>query len=363
MIYQIEHRPTNFNDVVGNQNIVDTVSSWFTVDPFIVPRVIIFHSELCGVGKTTLALLIANKLLEDQKNKFVRVTAPEQVCCSDLMDINKTQESPIKAVRELVNKYNSPPLTVSGKIPKKVVIFDEFHVLSQQAQDVFNFLFEDEKKSWLTFIITTTRLSKISKAIRSRSVCYELKGVSIPEITSVLTKQCVVDNLKYDNQDVLIKIAEQAYGSVRTAITILNSCVKNGNIILQDFSKEEDLEAKITTVINALINWESKAYDEDKFRKFANEEILATVKQYCNNGQAHAFYFRMLQILLKKFDPLDSKSTLTAKKFIGGHKQTTERLLALMFGFENIKTTSLIESNELLTLSLLALFARILYTG
>lgn len=362
MIYQIDYRPTNFSEVVGNKDIVNTVASWFAVTPFAVPRVVILHSELCGVGKTTLALLIASNLLENQKNTFVRVATSDQICCSDLMDVNKTQDSPIKAVRELANKYNSPPLTVGGKTPRKVIILDEFHVLSQQAQDVFNFIFEDKTKTWLTFIITTTKLPKISKAIRSRGVCYELKGVGIPEITSVLLKQCEIEGLKY-NQEILIKIAEQAHGSVRTAITILTSCVKDGNIIPKDFSKEEDLDTKITFVINALINFESKAYDEDKFRKFANGEILATVKQYCNNGQAHAFYFRMLQILLKKFDPLDSKSTLTAKKFIGGHKQTTERLLALMLGFTDIKTSSLAESNELLTLSLLALFARILYTG
>lgn len=106
----------------------------------------LLFSGQAGVGKTTLALVIAEELE------------------LDLLYMNLSDKSGIDIIRTEFKNFAS---TVSMTGKKKVIIGDEFDRLSDQAQDILKVFIEQFSCS-TSFIFISNHLNKIKAPIRSR---------------------------------------------------------------------------------------------------------------------------------------------------------------------------------------------------
>jgi DNA polymerase III gamma/tau subunit len=103
MSLYIKHRPTDFEQFIGNKSVVNSLKTILERDD--KPHVLLFTGE-SGCGKTTLARITANKLGCDE---------------SDLIEINSANNRGIDTAREIINNMRFKPL--NGKI--RCYIMDE----------------------------------------------------------------------------------------------------------------------------------------------------------------------------------------------------------------------------------------------
>src|ERR1700727_3464623 len=130
------HRPRTFPDVVGQEQIVRTLSNAVT-------RGKVHHAYLCvgsrGTGKTSTAKILAACL----NCEHGPTTEPCGVCEScvaianatslDVIEMDAASNNSVDDIRDLREKVGYAP--VSGR--HKVYILDEAHMLSTQAWNAF----------------------------------------------------------------------------------------------------------------------------------------------------------------------------------------------------------------------------------
>lgn len=228
-----KHRPYNFSKIIGQENIVRTLSNSITNEK--TAHAYLFYGPR-GTGKTTTARVFAKTLnclsrkgiltcekcrncLEFIKNKFI-----------DLLEIDAASNNSVDDVRYMKEQIYLQPMVSSYKI----YIIDEVHMLSKGA---FNALLKmlEEPPSHIIFILATTEYYKVPITIRSRCQEYEFKTISTELIEKELTKILKKEKIKFSQQAIKL-IAEYSEGSMRDALTNLeeNIIFSNNNINLMD---------------------------------------------------------------------------------------------------------------------------------
>ena len=145
MIYR-EYRPQKFADVVGNHDIIKSITSSLKNDDF--AHAYFFHGGR-GTGKTTTARLIAKilncqnlQIYEDPQNHIH--VEPCNVCdnCKqvtknafvDLIELDAASNRGIDNIKELIETVKFAP--IGGK--RKVYIIDEVHMLDIECFTYLN---------------------------------------------------------------------------------------------------------------------------------------------------------------------------------------------------------------------------------
>ena len=185
-----------------------------------------------GVGKTTLARIIANKT----KSKFINFSA----VTSGIKEIKKVMEEAQE------NKH----------IGIKTILFvDEIHRFNKAQQDAF--LPYVEKGSIILIGATTENPSfEVNNALLSRCRVFVLKELSSDDILKLL-KRAIISEKGYGNEKINISeeelkiISDFANGDARSALSTLDMVVSNGETSddgVINISKEiiEDCLAKKT---------------------------------------------------------------------------------------------------------------------
>ena len=178
-----------------------------------------------GVGKTTLAKIIANKT----KSEFITFSA----VTSGIKEI--------KAVMEDADRNKRLGI-------KTIVFVDEIHRFNKAQQDAF--LPFVEKGSIILIGATTENPSfEVNNALLSRCRVFVLKELTVDDIYSLL-KRALSDERGFGKEKVIISdddlrmIATIANGDARSALTSLDMVVLNGEV-QQDLSlliKHESIE-------------------------------------------------------------------------------------------------------------------------
>ena len=165
-ILALKYRPKNFNDLIGQDIMVQTITNSIKLDK--LPNAYLL-TGIRGVGKTTTARLIAKAI--NCKNNFIqgeKCNSGEHCHCEeisdsrhlDVLEMDAASRTGIDDVRELIesSKYNPT------QAKYKIFIIDEVHMLSKQA---FNGLLKtlEEPPSHLKFIFATTEIKKIPVTI------------------------------------------------------------------------------------------------------------------------------------------------------------------------------------------------------
>ena len=229
-ILALKYRPKNFEELIGQDAIVQTIVNSIKLDK--LPNAYLL-TGIRGVGKTTTARLIA-KAINCNKNFILREKCNSNEYCHceeirnsnhlDVLEMDAASRTGIDDVRELIESSRYNPTSAKYKI----FIIDEVHMLSRQA---FNGLLKtlEEPPPHLKFIFATTEVKKIPVTIISRCQRFDLHRVSIEILFDNLKKISKIENGKISD-GALKLIAKAAEGSVRDSLSLLDRTLVDQHI-------------------------------------------------------------------------------------------------------------------------------------
>lgn len=172
----------------------------------------------------------------------------------DCIEIDGASNNGVENVRDLIEKARFEPN--QGKY--KIYIIDEVHMLSTGA---FNALLKtlEEPPDHVKFILATTEIDKVPETIRSRSLRFDFKKISVEDIIKRLEFVCEREGIKAEKEALTI-IARSARGALRDALTIAEQNTVNSEIntayVQSTLSLIED--ALIDEIILAIVTMDSE---------------------------------------------------------------------------------------------------------
>lgn len=229
-----------------------------------------------GVGKTTLARIIANRT----KANFIDFSAVT---------------SGIKEIKQVMEQAEK-----NRRFGEKTILFvDEIHRFNKAQQDAF--LPYVEKGSIILIGATTENPSfEVNGALLSRCKVFVLQPLSADELTELLNR-AVTDERGFGGQDIdigpdiITMIAEFANGDARSALSTLEMAVLNGDV---------DDKGKITvsreTVENITLK-KSLLYDKTGEEHY---NLISALHKSMRNSDPDAAVYWLARMLEAGEDPL-----------------------------------------------------------
>lgn len=215
-------RPTEFEDVKGQEHIVTTLKNQIKADR-------IGHAYLfCGTrgtGKTTVAKIFAKAVNCEHPvdgspcGECPSCRAIAEGSSMNVIEIDAASNNGVDNIRQIREEVSYRP--TEGKY--KVYIIDEVHMLSTGA---FNALLKtlEEPPSYVIFILATTEAHKIPITILSRCQRYDFHRISIDTIAARLSDLMLQE--KVDVEEKAIRyVAKAGDGSMRDALSLLDQCI------------------------------------------------------------------------------------------------------------------------------------------
>jgi len=221
-----KYRPKALNDfVITDKNKI-------IIDSFIkdkeIPNLLFLGTP--GLGKTTLAKIIVNNILECQ-----------------YLYINASDENGIDTIRSKVNNF-AQTLSLDGKV--KVIILDETDGLSIDAQRALRNTMEEFAKI-TRFILTANYRYRVIPALISRCQSIDLtppfEGV-VKRCASILKNEKV--EILSEQKTKLLEFIKSNYPDLRKCINELQKYSSSGKLIFADDCNDEALFSEMYRTIN-----------------------------------------------------------------------------------------------------------------
>ena len=215
-----KYRPTQFDDVVGQQAITNTLES--AIDNDHLAQALLFTGPR-GVGKTTCARILAKKINQDGTEK------EDEDFAFNIFELDAASNNSVDDIRNLIDQVRIPPQV--GKY--KVYIIDEVHMLSSAAFNAFLKTLE-EPPNHAIFILATTEKHKIIPTILSRCQIFDFRRITVKDTKNHLAKVAKSEGINADD-DALHIIAQKADGALRDALSIFDRVVSfSGNQLTRE---------------------------------------------------------------------------------------------------------------------------------
>ena len=208
-----KYRPSDFSEIKGQKEIVKRVKAF--VEQQNLPH--LMFSGPAGVGKSTLAIVVAKKLFENQwRHNF--------------LELNASDTRGIDTIR--INVKDFARTKSIGNVPFKIIFLDEADALTREAQQALRRTMENYTQT-CRFILSCNYSSKIIEPIQSRCVIFRFKQLDKKDIFAIIEKIADDEKLKIDEKakESLFEICE---GDCRRLENILQSSAAITNHITED---------------------------------------------------------------------------------------------------------------------------------
>jgi replication factor C small subunit len=250
-------RPRSFHEVRGQADTLEKVQAFVKAKN--LPHLLFVGPA--GIGKTTLALVVARELYGDTWRENV-------------LELNASDERGIDIVRSKIKDFARTRSL--GEVPFKIIYLDECDALTKEAQQALRRTMENYTTT-CRFILSCNYASKIIDPIQSRCAVFKFKPLTEHELQAIIDKIQKAENLHIDQaaRDALITVCE---GDVRRMENILQSCAALSKTITKEgvyqmASVAEPREVKEVLVLAA----------DGKFIE-AREKLLKTMLEYGMSG-------------------------------------------------------------------------------
>ena len=192
-----KYRPTTLEQYIfQNKEIEKKIKEYLNERS--IPHLL--FSGPAGLGKTTLALLLANHLVDE----------------NDILIINASNENNVETIREKIYGFVTT-LPVDSEF--KVIILDESDYISPAGQAILRRMMEEYYQS-ARFILTCNYHNRIIPAIKSRCQEFEFKGPNKDDIAEYIANILISEKVKF-NIDDLYKFIAVGYPDVRKIINLI----------------------------------------------------------------------------------------------------------------------------------------------
>lgn len=239
-------RPKRFDQVIGSSQKTTCEVLKTSIENVEVPKGIFLHGS-SGTGKTTIARIYAALLncsdLIGYKEPCGACTTCKYIFEQDGCEVvDGSVDTGIDAMREIIRTLSMRSLV---GLPKRVVIFDEMHNLSKQAQDSLLTTVENPPKHTV-MIFCTTEPQKVLKTLRTRCLEFALTPPTRKEIIDLLCRLSE-GKLTRDKLEAGIPWTE----SVREAVNSLEVLLAGGKPTELENKEEADPARKLASIIAA----------------------------------------------------------------------------------------------------------------
>jgi DNA polymerase-3 subunit gamma/tau len=217
MSYQVlarKWRPRNFTELVGQDHVQRALIN--ALDNDRLHHAYLF-SGTRGVGKTTIARIFAKSLNCEEgvsSTPCGKCSACEEINEGrfiDLIEVDAASRTKVEDTRELLENVQYAP--TRGRY--KVYLIDEVHMLSGHS---FNALLKtlEEPPPHVKFLLATTDPQRLPVTILSRCLQFNLKSLTLPQITGQIDNILKQEKVKSDAGAVR-ELAFAANGSPESA--------------------------------------------------------------------------------------------------------------------------------------------------
>jgi DNA polymerase-3 subunit gamma/tau len=216
------HRPRTFADVVGQEQVVRTLSN-------AVRRGQVHHAYLFvgsrGTGKTSTAKILA-ACLNCEHGPTIEPCGVCDSCVSianatslDVIEMDAASNNSVDDIRELRESVAYAP--VSGR--HKVYILDEAHMLSPQAWNAFLKTLEEPPPRTI-FVLATTEAQKVLPTVVDRCHRFDFGRPTVEQVAEVVSRVAATEQIAIEPGAIAL-IARHATGSFRDALGTLEQLV------------------------------------------------------------------------------------------------------------------------------------------
>jgi len=201
-IWTEKYRPSNFLDIVGQDDIIKRVES--LVNSLNIPHLL--FAGPAGTGKSTLALVVVKELFKENWR-------------DNYLELNASDERGINVVREKVKNFARTKSL--GNVPFKVIFLDEADALTPEAQQALRRTMENYS-STCRFILSCNYSSKIIDPIQSRTAIFRFKLLEKKDIEKYLSIIGAAEKLEI-SKNAFETIYEGSEGDRRRATNLLQA--------------------------------------------------------------------------------------------------------------------------------------------
>jgi DNA polymerase-3 subunit gamma/tau len=223
-----KYRPTNFDDLIGQDAMVRTISNAFEASR--IPQAWIL-TGVRGVGKTTTARILARALnyeLPDGSVTGPTIKMPVLgIHCQAIMDsrhmdvieMDAASHNGVDDIRQINDAIRYAPVSARNK----VYILDEVHMVTPQG---FNALLKtlEEPPAHAKFIFATTEIRKVPVTVLSRCQRFDLRRVDAAVLVKHLAGIAEKEAIPVE-AEALALIARASEGSVRDSLSLLDQAI------------------------------------------------------------------------------------------------------------------------------------------